>query len=179
MSRQQANIVIVEHAADPTQVLSMRQSTSEVNHVLYCGPKESLFDFSERVLYRVKSVREKHCISRVAYVQADSGKQSATRQMLCRSIVALLNDGAEFELVTVCCPGMDLLLAVDSLIPVAKAGVRVSAVKASAVSQNAGRSELRPVSVRGLRSVSQGFGRLNKESAAEVQRAELAEAQLA
>jgi len=172
MSRQQATFVVVEHAADPSEVL--RHSQSEINHVLCCGPNESLFDFAERVLCRLRRVREKHFIRRVAYVQAGDSRYSATRQMLCRRIVALLNQGAEFELVTIPSPSIDLLLAVDSLIPVARAGVRVSAMKHSAASApSMGTERVRASSDSGVHPIAHAAGgRLAKGSAPEAEVAE-------
>ena len=126
MAHQKANLVVVEYGADAAQALSTHQPEGDINHVLCCGPEESLAAFAERVLHRLGTLRRNTTVGRVVYVFGqDAARFWGARHSLLKRLLLLLKAGAKLELMCTPSPQFDLLQAMDSLMPFLRAGVNV------------------------------------------------------
>ncbi len=126
MALQKANLVVVEYGADAARALTTHHPEGDINHVLCCGPEESLAAFAERVLHRLGTLRRNTSVGRVVYVLGrDAAKSWAARHNLLKRLLMLLKAGANLELMGAPSPQFDLLAAMDSLMPFLRTGVTV------------------------------------------------------
>jgi len=128
MVAETAHVLIVESETDAARALSDSRPSGDVNLVLCCGPEEPLVDFAARVFRRIRSVRVHAKVVRLSYVLGASRSQQCTaRRLLLKGLTTLLGRGAWLRLVAAQEDSIDLLELLDSLMPVAQAGVEIQA----------------------------------------------------
>lgn len=123
-----AILVVIEQPNAAGTALKTRQS-AELTHVMSRFADEPRHAFARRVLHRVRRLRQKGMRIReltVAVAEGPSG--SRTQGRLLTSLVRALSPGATFTLVASCVNQVDVLGWMQTLMPLAQAGVSLDIV---------------------------------------------------